>query len=91
MQNLIQQLEQPRHNSDGKSFGPSNLDRRAARTIKELVTVNQTNSFVIKTMQKDLDSIRKELNEIKNFNDIGNTHITSTDTQTDSAQYTLFD
>lgn len=91
MQNLIKQLEHPRHTSEGKTIAPTNLDRRAARAIKELVNINHTNQFVIKTMQKDLDNMNKELNEIKSYSVNGSTHIANTDTQTDSRQGTLFD
>jgi hypothetical protein len=66
MQNLINELERPRYDACNNLISPSNLNRRAASTIKQLVTINQTNALVIQTMQKDNDWLSKELNEIKN-------------------------
>lgn len=67
MQNLIKELENPTHDSNGISVGPTSLQRRAANAIKQLVAVKLQNQQVIMTMEKELNYFRnKEEQDAKN-------------------------
>lgn len=65
MQELIKQLEEPRTDSQGNTIGPSNLTRRAANVIKQLLLVKQTDALVIQTLQKEVAELQRELENAK--------------------------
>lgn len=80
MQQLINQLEQPFSTGNGKIQHPTNLSRRAANAIKQLFNLYLSNMAVIKTLQKEVNELRKSID------------ISFTDpTGTDSRQLKLFD
>jgi predicted alpha/beta-fold hydrolase len=94
MNNLIKELSTPRHTKDGTLVGPTNLDRRAANAIKQLMLVNITNDLVVKTLTKQNQEMLSELEEYHNDKNTTTSDIISideTNAVTDSTQLTLFD
>lgn len=89
MKNLIKELSTPRHNSEGLSIGPSNLERRAANAIKQVMLVNLTNDLVIKTLSKQLEELQNEKDKATTSS--GTPSSNETDAVTDSTQLTLFE
>lgn len=71
MQELIKLLEQPRTDSEGKPIGPSNLNRRAADAIKQLLQIIANHDLNLQTLRKDIVSLQEELNGLKNNNSSG--------------------
>jgi hypothetical protein len=64
MQNLIKQLETPRSNIDGQMIGPSNLDRRAANAIKQLLLVLSNSDSHLNTLRKEIVSLTGERDDL---------------------------